>query len=74
MIYPVVKKVATLLGFQMTKQIFARGVAKVVPIVGGVASGGLTYVTYKPMAIKLKKHLSGLQIADVNYYSQTLSV
>lgn len=70
-IYPIVKKVAITLGFQMTKQIFARGVAKVIPIVGGVASGGLTFITYKPMAERLKKHLSGLQIANVSYYEDT---
>ena len=52
----------------MTKQIFAKVVSKVIPIVGGAASGGLTYVTYKPMAYKLKKHLETLKWCDVNYY------
>lgn len=70
-VYPIVKKVAITLGFQMTKQIFARGVAKVIPVVGGVASGGLTFITYKPMAERLKNHLSGLQIANVSYYEDT---
>lgn len=41
----------------MTKDIFAKGVSKIIPFTGGVASGELTYATYKPMAIKLKKHL-----------------
>lgn len=70
MVYPVVKKVATMLGVHMTKQIFARGVSKVIPIIGGVASGGLTFATYRPMAIKLKKHLAGLKTADSRYYQQ----
>ncbi|WP_111928698.1 hypothetical protein [Clostridium tertium] len=68
-IYPIVKKIAQTLGVKMTKDIFAKGVSKVIPIVGGVASGGLTYVTYKPMAYKLKKHLETLKWCDVSYYN-----
>ena len=56
-LYPIVKKIAQALGVKMTKDIFARGVSKAIPIIGGIASGGLTYITYKPMAYKLKKHL-----------------
>ena len=67
-IYPIVKKIAQVLGIKMTKDIFAKGVSKVIPIVGGIASGGLTYITYKPMAYKLKKHLETLKWCDVNYY------
>ena len=68
-IYPIVKKVAVALGFRMTKDIFAKGVSKVIPILGGVASGGLTYLTYKPMAIKLRDHLATLKFADVDFYA-----
>lgn len=59
-IYPVVKRVAQALGVKMTKEIFAKGVSKAVPILGGFASGGLTYVTYRPMANRLRKYLMGL--------------
>lgn len=52
----------------MTKQIFARGVGKVVPIVGAVLSGGITYSTYRPLANRLKKYLRELPIADVDFY------
>lgn len=68
-IYPIVKKVATTLGVNMTKDIFAKSVSKVIPVIGGVASGGLTYVTYKPMAIKLQTHLATLKFADVDFYA-----
>ncbi|MGW2825576.1 hypothetical protein ACWC24_31885 [Streptomyces sp. NPDC001443] len=61
-IYPMVKKVAGYLGVKMTKQTFARSVSKAVPIVGAVVSGGLTLATYLPMAKKLKKHLSSLEL------------
>lgn len=59
-IYPVVRKIAQTLGIKMTKDTFAKGVAKVVPVLGGVASGGLTYATYRPMASRLQKYLANL--------------
>lgn len=68
LIYPIVKKVATILGFKMTKDIFAKGIGKIIPIIGGVVSGSLTFATYMPMAKKLKKYLSGLKPADTEYY------
>ena len=68
-IYPIVKKIAQILGVKMTKDIFAKGISKVIPVIGGVASGGLTYATYKPMANRLKKYLETLKWCDVNYYA-----
>lgn len=44
-------------------------ISKVIPIIGGVASGGLTYATYRPMANKLKIYLSSLEVADPKYYA-----
>lgn len=67
-IYPIVKKVAVTLGFRMTKEIFAKSVSKIVPVVGAITSGTLTYATYRPMAYRLKDHLASLQIADLQYY------
>ncbi|MFF4399075.1 hypothetical protein [Streptomyces sp. NPDC001480] len=61
-IYPMVKKVAGYLGVQMTKQTFARTVSKAIPVVGAVVAGGLTFATYLPMAKRLKKHLSSLEL------------
>ncbi len=68
-IYPIVKKVAGVLGIKMTKTIFARGVSKIIPVLGGVTSGALTLATYKPMAEKLRKYLEGLNLADVDFYN-----
>lgn len=62
-LYPVVKKVASLLGAKMTKQVFARGVAKAVPVLGAVVSGGVTVATFVPMSNRLRKHLAGLELA-----------
>ena len=69
-IYPIVKKVAKKLGVEMTKTAFSKGVSKVIPIVGGVVSGGITFAGYRPMAAKLKKHLAGLELADVSFYNK----
>ena len=56
-LYPIVKQVAKWIGINLTKQSFARGLSKVVPIIGGFVSGILTYVTFKPQAKKLKRVL-----------------
>lgn len=58
--YPIVKKIAAMLGQKMVKATFAKGVSKVVPILGGAISGGLTLATFQPMAHRLKRHLSTL--------------
>lgn len=61
-IYPIVKKVAGYLGVSMTKKLFASGVAKAIPIVGAVLSGGLTLGTFLPMSKRLQKHLASLEL------------
>ena len=67
-VYPVVKKVARILGYKMTKEMFAKSASKIIPILGGMISGGVTYITFKPMANNLKNHLSNQPLADVEYY------
>lgn len=63
-VYPIVKKVAAHLGVKMTKQTFANSVSKAIPLVGAAVSGGLTFATFRPMARRLKTHLSGLELAE----------
>ncbi|RFC71014.1 hypothetical protein [Streptomyces sp. AcE210] len=62
-VYPVVKRVAGYLGVEMTKQTFAKSVSKAIPVVGAAVSGTLTFATFRPMARRLKMHLSGLDLA-----------
>jgi len=69
-IYPIVKKIATLLGVKMTKQIFVRGVAKVIPVLGAVISGGVTFISFKPMSEKLREYLETTELASVEYYKK----
>lgn len=51
--YPMVKKVGALVGKQVTKKTVEKTITKAVPVVGGVISGGLTYVTFRPMGNRL---------------------
>lgn len=67
-IYPIVKKVAIYLGVQMTKETFAKGVGKVVPVIGGVVSGGITLATFRPMSAKLRNYLAKLPLANPDSY------
>ncbi|WP_406859275.1 hypothetical protein ABZO31_02860 [Streptomyces sp. HUAS MG47] len=73
-IYPIVKKVAGYLGAQMTKQTFAKSVSKAIPVVGAVVSGGLTLATYLPMAKRLKKHLSSLELTKPTHRTADVEV
>lgn len=71
-IYPIVKKIAKILGVHMTKDIFAKGVGKLIPVIGGVISGTLTLTTYKPMANRLKDYLKMLKPANVEFYKNKI--
>lgn len=51
--YPLVKKVGALVGKQVTKKTVEKTVTKAVPVVGGFVSGGLTYMTFRPMGRRL---------------------
>ncbi|MDR3295470.1 MAG: hypothetical protein LBT26_06545 [Clostridiales Family XIII bacterium] len=70
-IYPAVKQVAKLIGVEMTKQIFAKGVGKTIPVVGAVVSGGITFLGFRPMAKRLQKHLIALPMASVDFYRKS---
>lgn len=61
--YPALKKALKWIGIKLTKQSFAKGISKLVPVVGGVASAGVTTLTLRPMARRLKRHLRKLEFA-----------
>lgn len=67
-VYPAVKKVAGYLGVKMTKDIFAKGISKAIPVIGAVISGSITLATYTPMCLKLKDYLAKLEIANPATY------
>lgn len=51
--YPLVKKTGALVGQQVTKKTVEKTITKAVPVIGGVVSGGLTLVTFRPMGHRL---------------------
>jgi uncharacterized membrane protein len=63
--YNLAKQVARWIGVSITKASFARGISKVIPLVGGVMSAGVTAGMMFPMAKRLKNHLKGLQFAKL---------
>ena len=56
--YPIIKKIGSIIGVKVTKDSFAKGISKAVPIIGGIVSGGITYASMKPMGNRLSKVLS----------------
>lgn len=58
--YPLIKQTLKRVGVQINKQVFAKGVTKVVPVVGGFLSGGLTYASLRGGSGRLLKHLRTL--------------
>jgi len=72
--YPLIKKVALSVGIKMNKTIFANAVSKVVPVLGGGISGGITYFTFKPNAKRLQRTLKRLNLSDPEFYKHRESL
>lgn len=51
--YPVVKSILKFFGVSVTKNTFAKGVSKIIPVIGGVVSGGITLASMLPMGNRL---------------------
>lgn len=55
--YPIVKQIGKAIGIKVTKSTVAKGVSKVIPVIGGVISGTLNFASMMPMANRLQKTL-----------------
>lgn len=64
--YPVVKKSLKVIGVSVTKQSMAKTVSKIVPLIGGVISGGMTFVALQTQATRLKQHLRQLPPPNID--------
>lgn len=64
--YNPMKKVLRFLGVNLTKQTFAKGVSRVVPVIGGAISGGMTYASFKPGAERLRRYLRSLPLSGID--------
>ena len=67
-VYPLVKFIAQQLGLQITRETFAKGVSKVIPVIGGAANGGMTYMSFRVCSNRLKNKFKELPISDPSYY------
>lgn len=56
--YPIIKKTLGFIGVKVTKDTFAKGVSKVIPVLGGIVSGSITFASMSKMGNKLKNALS----------------
>lgn len=57
MYYPIIKQIAKWIGVKLTKETFAKGLGKAIPILGGIISGGLTLAAFHPSAKRLQHRL-----------------
>lgn len=61
--YRIIKSVAKAFGVKMTKGVFAKGVSKAIPILGGIVSGGITFASMMPMCNRLVEAMEKAQFA-----------
>lgn len=64
--YLPMKQTLRLVGVQVTKQSLARTVTKVIPLVGGVVSGGFTYIAFNTQSKRLMGYLRELPPPNVD--------
>ena len=55
--YPLIKQIAKWIGIKLTKETFAKGLGKVIPVLGGAISGVVTFVAVRPSAKRLQHKL-----------------
>ena len=67
--YPLIKSVAKWFGIKLTKAVFAGVFKKVIPIVGGVIGGGLTFFSFKPCCMRLKGVLQDTMLSNPDHIS-----
>ena len=58
--YRAVNKTLQMIGVNLTKKAFTQGFSKVLPVIGGVVSSGLTFMSLQSQSSRLKKHLREL--------------
>lgn len=58
--YPAIKQTLKRIGVKITTDSFGKSAAKLVPLAGGVISGGMTFASLKAGSNRLKEHLQSL--------------
>lgn len=70
-LFPIVKRITSWFGINLTKKVLTGFVNKTLPVVGGVVGGGLTYMSFKPCCDKLKASLQDTMLSNPNYQPPT---
>jgi uncharacterized protein (DUF697 family) len=66
--YPIIKKMSAMIGVKMTKDTFAKGISKMIPLAGGVISGGITYSSMTKMGNRLMNALEeGVNMTEAEF-------
>lgn len=63
-LYNISRQVAKWIGVRLSKDSFSRALSKVIPIIGGFISSGISWISMRTMGINLQRHLSRLPPAD----------
>src|SRR5438094_994409 len=62
-LYGLAREVAKRIGIKLTEDSFARYLSRIVPILGGIISGTVTWISFSLMTIRLAAHLESLPLA-----------
>ena len=57
-VFPIAAQIAKMIGSKLSKASFSRGIGRFIPLAGGLFSGGLTLVTFRKGANRLRRQLS----------------
>ena len=63
-LYRLAREIAKWIGIKLTKESFARVLSKLVPILGGLISGTITWIAFTLMTNRLVIHLESLPLAS----------
>ncbi|WP_074037590.1 EcsC family protein [Exiguobacterium profundum] len=73
--YPIIKKMSAMIGVKMTKDTFAKGISKMIPLAGGVISGGITYSSMTKMGNRLMNALEeGVNMTEAEFIESVEAV
>jgi hypothetical protein len=62
-LFRVAREIAKWIGIKLTKESFARYLSKSIPILGGLVSGTITWISFTSMSNRLAVHLESLPLA-----------
>jgi len=64
-LFRLAREIAKWIGIKLTKETFARYISKLIPILSGLISGTITWVSFSLMTNRLAAHLESLPIAGI---------